>query len=132
MTPKKLQTRSGTPAEARTRRLVAEKFLEVADLAADEDGAAINVSVGLAVLAGIAAGDAICLAATGERYSGPDHAAAADLLKRSDTELGKRLAELVSLKPASHYGSKILTPDDRKRSIRHATALVEDARRRTS
>ena len=40
----------------------------------------MNVCVGLAVLAGIAAGDAICLSATGERYAGTDHPADADLV----------------------------------------------------
>lgn len=49
MTPEELQTRPGTPAEARNRRRMAEKYLEVAE----EDGAAINVTVGLAALAGI-------------------------------------------------------------------------------
>lgn len=92
MTPKRLRTRHGTPAEARSRRLVAQKYLEVADLTAEEDGVAINVTVGLAVLAGIAAGDAICLRAIGERYAGTDHAAAADLLVRVDATLGKRWA----------------------------------------
>ena len=62
MTPRKLQTRPGGPGDAKGRRLVAEKYLEVADLTSSEDGATINVTVGIAVLAGIAAGDAICLA----------------------------------------------------------------------
>ncbi|AWB93414.1 hypothetical protein [Aeromicrobium chenweiae] len=57
------------------------KYLEVAELVASEDGAAINVCVGTAVLAGIAAADAICAAALGEDYSGTDHAAAASLLE---------------------------------------------------
>jgi hypothetical protein len=132
MTPKKHQTRSGGPGEARNRRLVAEKYLEVADLAAGEDGAAINVAVGVAVLAGIAAGDAVCLAAIGERYSGPDHAAAADLLAQVDATLGNHLRDLVELKPASHYGAKILTTRDRARAMRRAEALVADARMRTT
>lgn len=73
---------------------------------------------------GIAAGDAICVAVTGEYYSGPDHAAAAELLARIDAELGKRLGELVALKPAAHYGYKILDGTDRAKVLRHATALV--------
>lgn len=65
------------------RARVAAKYLEVAELVAtEEQGEAINVCIGLCVLGGIAAGDAICLIATGERYSGLDHAAAADLLER--------------------------------------------------
>lgn len=132
MTPKKLRTRAGGQAEARNRRLVAEKYLLVAEMTAGEDGATINVTVGVAVLAGIAAGDAICMAAIGEYYSGPDHAAAADLLARVDAKLGKRLADLVELKPASHYGSKILDDDDRTKALRHAAALVKEARARTA
>jgi hypothetical protein len=72
MSPKKLQTRRVDPGEGRGRRQVAEKYLEVANLIDSEDAAAINVCVGVAVLAGIAAADAICAAALGERYSGPD------------------------------------------------------------
>lgn len=46
------------------------RYLEVAELAAAEEGAgANNVVVGIAVLAGIAASDAICLVATGSRYA---------------------------------------------------------------
>jgi hypothetical protein len=132
MTPKKLRTRPGTPGEARDRRRVAEKFLEVADLTAAEDGVAINVTVGLAALAGIAAGDAVCLSAVGERYAGQDHAAAADLLARVDASLGRHLGDLVGMKPAAHYGSRVLTADDRTRAVRHADALVAAARSRTT
>jgi hypothetical protein len=131
VTPKKLTTTSGSLGAARNRRLVAEKYLEVAELAAVEDGAAVNVAVGVAVLAGIAAGDAICTAAIGEFYSGQDHAAAADLLGRVDGALGKRLHELADLKPAAHYGSRLLTVKDRTRALRHAEALVAEARART-
>ena len=63
MTPEELQTRPGTPAEARNRRRMAEKYLEVAE----EDGAAINVTVGLAALAG----------STCQRSSGPSSFATA-------------------------------------------------------
>jgi len=102
------------------------------ELVATEDGAAINVTVGLAVLAGIAASDSICAAATAERYSGDDHAGAAELLGRVNQELGRRLRELVDLKPASHYGEKLLTTRDRARALRAARALVDDATSRTS
>lgn len=66
-----LRLRSGTPADARNRRIIASRYLEIADLAAVEEGAgANNVVVGIAVLAGIAASDAICISATGSRYAG--------------------------------------------------------------
>lgn len=131
MSPKKLSTRKGTRAEAAGRRRVAEKYLEVASIAATEDGTAVNVAIGIAVLAGIAAGDAICLAATGERYSGTDHGAAAELLSRIDPARGAELADLVALKPGSHYGQALLTARDRTRALRAAQRLVADARDRT-
>ena len=106
-------------------------YLEVADLVASEDGSAINVCVGNAILAGIAAGDAICLAAVGERYAGPNHAAAAVFLGEVDRDLGRQLHALVGLKPAAHYGDRLLRPTARDLALRRAKALVEAARTRT-
>jgi hypothetical protein len=97
------------PGEGRGRRQVAEKYLDVANLIDSEDGAAINVCVGVAVLAGIAAADAICAAALGERYSGQDHEAAAEVLARVDPILGKYPRDLLTLKTTSHYGFGLLS-----------------------
>lgn len=127
MSPKKLTTRQADRGAARGRPKVAEKYLEVAELVATDDGAAVNVAVGLAALAGIAAGDAICIAATGERYSGKDHAAAAELLERVDRNLGRKLRTLAALKPASHYGDTLLSVSDRTKALRAARALVAAA-----
>ncbi|MFZ0161781.1 MAG: hypothetical protein WAL50_22355 [Kineosporiaceae bacterium] len=132
MSPKKLSARTGDTSQARSRRRIAAKHLEVADLIASEDGTAINVCVGLAVLAGIAAGDAVCLAATGERYAGVDHAAAAELLRRVDARLGARLSTLVGLKPGSHYGHALLDAKDRAATLRAAHTLVDAATERTT
>lgn len=132
MNPKKHRTSSGDWVAARFRRQVAEKYLEVADLIAAEDGASVNVCVGTAILAGIAAGDAVCLAAIGERYAGPDHAAAAIFLSAVDQELGKRLRSLVQLKAAAHYGDHLLSTDDRTKALRQANALVHAAQQRTT
>lgn len=131
MSPKKLHTRPGDAAQARSRRVIAQKYLEVAELVATEDGVSVNVCVALEVLAGIAAGDAICLSATGERYSGPDHSAAADLLARVDAGAGRDLQRLVALKAASHYGERLLDDNDRKAALRAAGALVNGASDRT-
>lgn len=109
---------------------IAQKYLEVAEIVADEDGTAINVCVGLAVLAGIAAGDAICIVAIGERYAGTDHAAAAELLRRVDAELGQQLRRLIDLKPGSHYGDRLLAPADRKSALHSAQVLVVAATER--
>lgn len=131
MTPKKLTTRRADPSQARARGAIAEKNLEVAELVAEEGGASINVCVGLAVLAGIAASDAVCIAATGERYAGQDHVSAAELLERVDSALGKRLRLLVALKPSSHYGDLLLSEVDRKAALRSARLLVQAAVSRT-
>ena len=131
MNPRKLPTKPIGAAEARGRRKVAETYLEVAHLISNEDGTAINVCVGMAVLAGIAAADAICAASLGERYSGTDHHAAASLLERVDPRLGRVLRSLVELKGASHYGHQLLTISNRTAALRNAAALVTVAVHRT-
>lgn len=130
MSPKKLPTRRSSRAEAISRCRIAQKYFAVADLAATEDGEAINVAVGLAVLAGIAAADAITSLAIGERYSGKDHSTAADLLGRVDSGLGAQLRDLVDLEPHSHYGDSLLSTRDRARALRAARILVEAAQQR--
>ena len=111
---------------------MADKYYDVADLVRTEDGAAINVCVGLCVLAGIAAGEAItAAAATGEQHSGSDHAAAATLLGRVDETAGRHLKKLVELKPLAHYGDGLLRAKHRKVALASAIALVEEARART-
>lgn len=130
MSPTQVPVRPVSKTEGASRRRIAAKYLEVAQIAATEDGAAINVAVGIAVLAGIAASDAICAAALGERYAGQDHAAAVHVLKRVDAMLARKLKTLVDMKPGSHYGDSLLTSDHRDRAIRAATDLVQAARER--
>lgn len=132
MSPAKLTTRPADKTWARGRRKVGEKYLDVANVAAAEDGEAINVCVGLCVLAGIAAGDAICAAALGERYSGTDHVTSAMLLGRVDRSLGDKLKSLIALKPGAHYGNTLLSSRQRTAARRAAQALVDAARERTS
>lgn len=133
MTPKTPRTQSGGVGEARNRRIIAAKYLEVGELAATEEGpAANNVVVGICVLAGIAAGDVLCLTAIGERYAGQDHAEAAAFLSRIDRDRGKELATLVRLKPLAHYGTGFVTDADRTRALRAARTLVEAATDRST
>lgn len=88
MSPKKHPTRAADRTVSKARLRVARKYLDAAELTAlDSDPYAVNVCVGIAVLSGIAAGDAICIAATGSRYSGQDHAAAAAVLEQVDTDI---------------------------------------------
>ncbi len=127
MTPKRLPSRPQDKAWAAQRRRIAQKYAEVAHLVETEDGAAVNVCVGLCVLAGIAAGDAISVATVGERYSGQDHAAAADHLSQTDHVAGAHRRTLVGLKPAAHYGTTLLTPRDRTAALRALDAIVTRA-----
>lgn len=122
----------GDKGDAANRRRIAEKYLEVAQLAATESGAAVNnVVVGVAVLAGIAASDAICLAARGERSSEPDHVAAVAVLRKVDPALADELSKLVAFKPGAHYGTSFISDDDRTRALRAAGKLLTEARDRT-
>lgn len=108
MNPRRLNTRPSDRSEARGRLRVGRKYLEVADLLADESGETINVCVGVAVLAGIAA----------------------TLLARVDQSLGKRLGRLIGLKSESQYGAGLLTSHDRQIALREATALIDEAETR--
>ncbi len=101
-------------------------------MAATEEGpAANNVVVGICVLAGIAAGDVLCLAASGERYAGQEHGEAVTFLARVDRARGQELATLVRLKPLAHYGTGFVTDADRTRALRAARTLVRAATDRT-
>lgn len=131
MTPK-FRTAEGGSGDARNRRLIAAKYLEAAELAhTEESAAANNVVIGIAVLAGIAASDAICLAATGTRYAGDDHSQAATFLTAVDRALGSELVKLVRLKPGAHYGSRFLGKPECTRALRAANTLVAAAADRT-
>ena len=61
-------------AHARKRLADARKFLELAEMVADpNEPTSLGVSAANAVLAGIAAADAACCAALGERSRSEDH-----------------------------------------------------------
>ncbi len=72
----------------------------------------LNVAAGLAVLAGIAASDAICGIRLGYLHRGEDHHGAEDLL-RTATPDGDKLAtvlgRLLSVKDAAHYGVPVVS-----------------------
>ena len=76
-------------SEVRVR--TADAYLEVAELVLDEHqrDEYLSVAAGLAVLAGIAASDAICCARLGRRHRGDDHRGAAELLSGAVPD-GKR------------------------------------------
>lgn len=82
-----------------------------------------NTIASLAVLAGIAASDAICGAEVGER-AGENHADAVKLLRQvtPGKSCAAQLQRLLDAKPESHYSPSLVT-------VSRATELVEQASR---
>lgn len=115
-------------AEARTRSKVARLYLDVAELAADEQvDHARNVAAGNAVLAGIAASDAICCMELGVRHRGQDHQGAIALLTRAPVRggLARDLATLLSIKAPAHYGDRYVSEAKLTAVLRAAGRLVD-------
>ncbi len=119
------------PAEARKRAKVARMYLEVAELAADEEAdEARNVAAGNGVLAGIAASDVLCCIRLGRRHRGQDHQGAIALLARirpDGAALAKALATVLAIKDPAHYGHEFISDTRLKATLRTATLLVEAA-----
>lgn len=128
------RTKPCSAADARARLRQARLYLEVAELvASDEPGEQATVATGNAVLAGIAAADAICCSIAGQRFRGDDHRRAAEHLGRvtADAKLAGALRDLIDLKDASHYGVRDVQVRNATRAIRKATQLVNAAADRT-
>jgi len=124
------RTRACAAADARSRPQQARLYLEVAELVVpDAPGEHATVATGNAVLAGIAAADAICCSIAGERYRGDDHRQAADLLGQvtGDAKLAGSLRDLLDLKDASHYGIRNVQLRSARSALRKAAQLVEAA-----
>ena len=118
--------------DARSRRDHARKFLEVAEIAADEheqDPEYASVAVSLAVLAGIAAADAACCKALGERSRGQDHHDVEVFLQRiaGGEEACRELRALLDLKDEANYGFFNVSAAELRRALRRARALLEFA-----
>jgi hypothetical protein len=123
-------------ADAQSRLRTARAYLEVAGLVLSERerDEHLNVSAGLAVLAGIAASDSICCVRLRSRHRGDDHRGAADLLRRATPdgpELATTLLRLLDLKDEAHYGVLIVSARKARDAHRWATRLVERAAQET-
>ena len=107
MSRAKSGTQSCTKAEAKTRLKQAQVYLTVADLVmSKEPGEEATVATANAVLAAIAAADAICCSAAGSRFRGADHRGAADHLEQvtNEKKLASLLRDVIDLKDGGHYG----------------------------
>jgi len=132
--PKTTRTAQCTPDQARVRFATAEAYLEVAAAVLNERpaGEYRNVAGGVAILAGIAASDAICGLRLGRLHRGDDHRGAVDLIRRATKDgpkLAAQLQRLLTLKDAAHYGMILISARNATDAMKWATFLVQRARR---
>jgi hypothetical protein len=110
---------------------MARAYLETAERVASERRQGFsNVTAGLAVLAGIAASDAICCVRLGRYHSGEDHRRATELLQTATPDgrdLAVRLERLLGLKDTAHYGTTLVAQPNANLAIRWARQLVSRA-----
>ena len=128
------RTTACTPAQARTRREQARAFLDVADLVLLDPAGQheAHVAAALAVLAAIAAADAICGLSLGQYSRGADHDQAVALLStvaNLDPSLPSKLRRVLAAKDNAHYSPRLVSPTDASTLVRQAQALVETAER---
>lgn len=119
-----------TPSDCRERRDQARAFLDVANLVLTEDRREAHAAAALAVLAGIAAADAICGLTLRKWSRGQDHAQAVELLGEvalRDTTLPAKLKRLLADEDAAHYSPSLISVEKAKTMVRHATALLTEA-----
>lgn len=129
MTPR---TQRCTDAHARTCLGHARKFLEVAELVADDADELdyTSASAALAVLAGIAASDAACCSALGRRSRAQDHRQAEVLVAQIEPDGAKAasaLRRLLNLKDEAHYGLFDVGGQHLRAALRQASVLVKFA-----
>jgi hypothetical protein len=128
----KAQTAPCGRREARARMQTARAYQQVAMAVLEERSGDefLNVTAGLAVLAGIAASDAICCLRLGCRHRGDDHRGAGDLLRtatRDGPRLAANLTKLLDLKDEAHYGVMVVSARKARNAGRWAATLVERA-----
>jgi hypothetical protein len=118
-------------AQAKTRLEDTRQQLAYAQLhGKDSRPSERKASVATAVLAGIAAADAACCHALGERSRSDDHRDAVNLVKQvapGGTDAGNKLQRLLALKDESQYGFGGMGGQKHEVAIRQAKALVEFA-----
>jgi len=122
-----------TRTDARARAKHARGFLSAAEIItefADEigDDAVSTVVSSLAVLAGIAAADAICGIALKQRSSSDDHAEAARMLATvgsRGSEYARDLGRLVAAKSGVQYSPRLVSRSVARDLTRYARRLVD-------
>lgn len=119
----------GVP-EARARLQRAERFIEVAELIIDEsnpDPDFMSAAAALVVLAGIAAADAACCKALGQRSRSDNHHDAEALLEQitpGGKDAANALRRLINKKDEAHYGFLNVSAAELKVLLRQARKLT--------
>ena len=93
----------------------------------EADPEAPRVVVANAVLAGIAAADAVCCLRLGRHAAGDDHDAAADLLGEAvppGSPASRALAELLAIKSKAHYSAEPVRAAQARAAVQRAETLV--------
>lgn len=130
MTPQ-MRVTDCTVREARQRLRSARAYLEAAELIRgdDREGYA-GVAAGNAVLAGIAAADAICGKGLKKCFRGEDHGQGAEILETASHDgpkCKKALLRLLDLKDAAHYGFGGFSKTNAQKAVKLARELVSSA-----
>jgi hypothetical protein len=130
--PKSLRTARCSATDARLRLRTAQAYMQVAAAVADEPHSDEyrNVATGLAVLAGIAAADAVCGLRLGVIHRGDDHHGAIELIRTATADgskLAVQLQRLLMFKDAAHYGLVLVSARDVTDARRWAGLLVQRA-----
>jgi hypothetical protein len=124
---------SGGVSHATARFGIAREYLLLATLEAEEDRAfAHNAAAGNAVLAAVAASDAICCMHRGLYHRGDDHRGAVELLRSAGPngpELAKDLARALAVKDQVHYSGDPLSATELRTVLRSTSRLLEEAER---
>jgi hypothetical protein len=116
--------------QARGHLAKAKEFLAVAQMCTTTG--APNAATSNAVLCGINAKDAICLALVGRTTKSDDHSSAVKELaavSAAGRKLPVTLGRLLQMKTSSQYGSAAVGAADAKRAVRYAEELCEAAQR---
>jgi hypothetical protein len=119
------------PADATRKARLARAYLDLAEQAATGDSDETrNAAAGNAVLAAIAAADALTCLRLGRHSRAQGHQEATALLRTIRPEgarLAKDLATALTVKDAAHYGSVFVSATTLKTTLRAAARLVEAA-----
>jgi hypothetical protein len=117
--------------EAKVRAAEAQEHLALAEIYRPGEGSAARKASGSsAVLAAIAAADAVCCGRVKRRSAHTDHAAAVELLRQvspEGPELAKALSVAIKLKTAMQYGTDNVSESEHTRLMRAAERLVRAA-----